>query len=481
MNALVAIALVSTAAAPEVNGYLDSRSQFTRARVGGLLPTRDLPQLSELLEANVQVRSRYAERGFVYGDVSLFGQFVGNYRDVDANGDEVVVPDHHPPGTDPLVALSELYVSHDFNDELNLLAGKKRLVWGPGFAFNPTDLVNPPKDPTDPSFQRAGAYMARFEVTLPQYTFTFLAAPAVTKQANGIPFRFLTYPSWDERDDELHYQLAARAYALVADSDLNVMLFYGNKYTEAEPFRDRLRVGASFSRYFFTDYELHAEVLLQNGSARTYASSRCVADVQGLFGCFQRREALTNQRRLDEKTILPKALFGVRRQFADESLFSVEYLYQADGYSRREFEDFVRVAALSSRVPQIQAPNADTTARADTGTPQKFTFQPVAKHYAFVTFQKPRIKDDFTLSATAIINAQDLSGLITPSVTWQAQEWLQLSLFAFVPWPGPEELTARVPAVEAPALGLSTSEVLVSEYSFLPFEYRLLAQARVFY
>lgn len=478
---LVIYAASVTAAAPEVNGYLDSRSQFSRARVGGLLPTKDVPQLQQLLEANVQLRSRYAERGFVYGDVSLFGQLVGNYRDVDPDGNEIVVPDHHPPGADPLVSLSELYLSHDFTDELNVLVGKKRVVWGPGFAFNPTDLINPPKDPTDPAFQRAGAYMGRFEVTLEKYTFTFLAAPAVTKQANGLPYRFLTYPSWDKQDDELHYQLAARAYALVADSDVNLMLFYGNKYAESEPFRDRLRVGASFSRFFFTDYELHAELLLQKGSARTYGNPECVSDAQGLVGCLARREPLVDQHRLNEDAILPKALIGVRRQFSDESLLSIEYLYQADGYRRREFEDYVRVLAVATRFGQLPTLDTGTTAPVNLGTPQKFVFQPLVKHYAFITFQKPRIRDDFTASATAIVNAQDLSGLFTPSVSWQTQEWLQLSLIGFVPWPGPASLGAKVPAVELPQLGLSTPELVTSEYSLLPLHYRVLFQARLFY
>src|SRR3954470_12371418 len=131
---------------PEGNGYVDSRSQATHANVTGVLPTQDVPQLDELIEANVQLKHRYAEKGFVYGDVSLFGQFAGNYRSVDADGNVIVVPDHHVPANDPLVSLSELYVSHDFGDELNVLVGKKRIVWGPGFSFNPTDLINPPKD-----------------------------------------------------------------------------------------------------------------------------------------------------------------------------------------------------------------------------------------------------------------------------------------------------------------------------------------------
>ena len=68
-----AIATTSaTAWAAEVNGYVSSRSQYTRVHPDGLISASELPQLSELLEVNAQVKQTYAERAFVYGDVSLF-------------------------------------------------------------------------------------------------------------------------------------------------------------------------------------------------------------------------------------------------------------------------------------------------------------------------------------------------------------------------------------------------------------------------
>src|SRR4051794_6925521 len=67
----------------EVNGYLDLRTEFARARVHGLLPTDDYPQLLELIELNAQLRHSYAARGFVYGDLSVIEQVYGMFRALD--------------------------------------------------------------------------------------------------------------------------------------------------------------------------------------------------------------------------------------------------------------------------------------------------------------------------------------------------------------------------------------------------------------
>ena len=192
---LLALAHAAPALAGEVNGYAASRTQVTRARATGLLPTDDVPQLQTLFEVNAQVRHAYRERGFVYGDLSLLTQAAADFRGVDLEGVEVAVESHDVRLLHPVVSLNELYLSHEVRPELNLLAGKKRVIWGSGFAFNPTDLLNPPKDPTDPNFQRAGAYMARVEIPLETLAFTFVAAPAVMKQESGIPYQFLTWPS----------------------------------------------------------------------------------------------------------------------------------------------------------------------------------------------------------------------------------------------------------------------------------------------
>lgn len=467
---LASLVLLTTAPslAAEVTGYVESRTQYQRSRVKGLLPTDNQPEVQQLLELNVQPRQEYRPGGFVAADLSLFLQASGRYRGLNAEGNEVSVAEKETSAARPFVSLNELYVSHEVVPQLHLLAGKKRVIWGAGMAFNPTDLINPPKDPTDPNFQRAGAYMLRVEVPLEKYAFTLLASPAVLKQQSGLPQALLAYPKWDRKDEELHYLLAARAYALVADADLNLMVFHSNLYGDA--FEDKTRVGFSFSRYFFTDYELHVEGLVGFGSARRYPVEECL---EAVVGCLLRREPFFANTRLGEEKLRPRVLAGTRYMFGDESLLSVEYLYQSDGLKRGELQHYVEGLALLriARDFGVDPGQFNPSADADTGLPQKFSFEPLGRHYAFLSYQKPKIRDDFTFNVVVMASLQDLSGLITPSLSWSATEWMTLTLSGFVPWQGPASLAVTLPE----------SDTKVSEFSLLPLEYRGLFQVRLFY
>src|SRR5581483_7852386 len=197
----------------DVNGYADNRTTYGRSRFSGLIPTADLPQWSDLLELNVQLKIFYRPNSFVYADVSGIAQAGWDYVTQDPTGNQIAAPSHDVPSLHPLVSINELYVLHEFAPWLNVMLGKKRLVWGAGQAFNPTDLLNVRKDPTDPTFQRAGAWLARIEVPLETSAFTVLFSPQVTESANGIPYDFVAYPDWDKTNDDsqAHFLLAARA------------------------------------------------------------------------------------------------------------------------------------------------------------------------------------------------------------------------------------------------------------------------------
>ncbi|MHB8878720.1 MAG: hypothetical protein ACYC8T_33895 [Myxococcaceae bacterium] len=473
---LLGVLAASSAQGAEVNGYADARTGYTRPRLDGLMPSGDVARFTELLEVNVQVKQPFLERSFAYGDLSLLTQFAGGYVGLDADGNEVSLSDHDVKTLHPVVSLNELYLSHEVRPWLNLLAGKKRVTWGSGMAHNPTDLLNPPKDPTDPNFQRAGAYLAMAELSTELLAFTLLGSPAVMKQESGIPYQFLAWPGWDRQDEQLHYQLAARAYALVENADVNLMLFYGNRYHDA--FENKVRFGASFSRYFFTDYELHLEGLFQAGSARDFVSHDCVVDAAHAIACGLSGRAFVDKPLLDDTTILPRVLVGVRTQFSDESMLSLEYLYQADGYTREQFQDLVsgldglaQAKALGVPVNRLGGAGSLLGEGSGDGVPQKFSFEPTQRHYLFLTFQKPKIADDFTVSLVVMDNLQDLSGLVSPSVSWAAKEWLTLSLSGFIPFAGPKALAAVAPS----------SGRTFTEYSLMPLSYRGLFEARVFY
>ncbi len=468
-SALLALVVSATSG----TGFLSSRTTYTRAHVGGLIPSDEVAQLSELVEANGQMKIEYGERSLAYADASFIFQAAGNYRTVDSTGNEVDARPKDVASARPLVSLNELYVLQEFFPALNLLIGKKRLTWGAGLAYNPTDVLNVRKDPTDPTSQRAGVWMARLEVPTEWVTGTLLFSPAVMKSVSGLPYQFLVWPDWDKKDSQVHYQVAARLYALLFDSDVNLMFFYGNQYNDV--FERKPRVGLSFSRYFFKDYELHVEALFQSGSTRDYVNGKCVTSGLAAAACVKDGDAVISKRELNSTTVLPRLLVGARRQFDDDSMLSIEYLYQADGYTPEDAQnlvsglDLVRQAnALGIAVPGVS--NFFSGSSAD-GVPQKFSFEPTRRHYLFASYQKPQIRDDFTFQLVVIANLEDLSTMWTPSLAWSVTQWLNLSAFVFLPVPGLIEKGSTVP---------STNEVM-TEYGMVPMTFRAMFEARLYY
>jgi len=60
--------------------------------------------------------------------------------------------------------VNELYADLNYGDVFYLRLGKQRLKWGAGFIYNPSDPVNPPKDPTALRAVREGVTALKMEV-----------------------------------------------------------------------------------------------------------------------------------------------------------------------------------------------------------------------------------------------------------------------------------------------------------------------------
>ena len=64
----------------------------------------------------------------------------------------------------PTFVINELYTDLNYGDLFFLRLGKQRLKWGAGFVYNPSDPVNPPKDPTATRAIREGVPAAKAEI-----------------------------------------------------------------------------------------------------------------------------------------------------------------------------------------------------------------------------------------------------------------------------------------------------------------------------
>jgi hypothetical protein len=73
------------------------------------------------------------------------------------------------------LTVNELYADLNFGDLLFLRLGKQRLSWGSGFVFNPSDPVNPPKDPTSRRAVREGVPSLKAEIIAKPLSLTAFA------------------------------------------------------------------------------------------------------------------------------------------------------------------------------------------------------------------------------------------------------------------------------------------------------------------
>ena len=453
MNTLVLL-LLSQASMVTTTGYVDSRTTGAWTQFDGT------PALTELGEANAQIKLTPHEKVTFFADASLFWQAAWLIQ----GGDKDLAQYR------PLVVLSEAYADLPLQDHFRLLIGKKRIVWGAGLSFNPTDLLNPAKDPTDPTFQRAGAWLAEAEWGFEKVALSAVVAGKVTRQYAGLPTALVVYPDLptaevvagtarDDRDDEAHFVFTGRLYLLVKDIDVNLIYGYSNLYNDA--FKTKSRGGLSLSRVFGS-LELHAEALLYSGSARVEANPDCV---EAPVVCVFRGVAVVSRPHLDETFLNARAVVGARYQFENSAIFAAEYYFNGEG---QDYQGFHRLARLSLQNPAL-AQQIIAGGGNDPGSPQKFALEPLRRHYLTLQFNRPQLWDDWTIGATALIGLDDLSMLIVPQVQWAPKEWLQLTLTAYVPFAG------------IPGVGVKVGETEYGQFTLSSFKTRVLFQARAFF
>ncbi|MBL8910769.1 MAG: hypothetical protein JNM17_08720 [Archangium sp.] len=453
MLSLPALVLAQTGSPPNavapggfevsVTGYVDSRTTGAWTQFDGA------PGLTELAEANAQLKIKPHDKLTLYTDSSLFWQgawFIeGGDRDL-AN-------------YRPTVVVSEAYVDWSAQEHFRLLAGKKRIVWGAGLAFNPTDVLNPPKDPTDPTSQRAGAWLAEAEWSFERIALSLVGAGKVTRQFAGLPTGLVLYPEFaDGRDDEPHYAFAARLYLLIADIDINLIYAFTNLYNDA--FQNKSKVGLSLSRVF-GQLEAHVEAMAYSGTSRVHVNSACVE--QPAF-CVFRGVPIILRPDLEKTWLNAQALVGVRWQFDNGGMLGAEYYFNGEGQDRSGYR---KLATLVLQNPAIA--QAQLTGTTDPGTPQKFQLSALRQHYLVIQGSRPQLFDDWTLGGTVILGLEDLSMQLVPQVSWQPLEWLQLTAAAYIPIAGLDSEAIEVEGVK------------YGQFTLSPFQTRVLFSARAFF
>ncbi|MFA5182301.1 MAG: hypothetical protein WC405_13355 [Syntrophales bacterium] len=183
--------------------------------------------------------------------------------------------------------------------------GKKTLKWGKGYAWNPVNFIDRPKDPYDPDLPIEGYVMATMDYIRsfdgPLKTFSF--TPVII-------------PVYDHINDDFgvnnRINAAGKIYLLLYDTDLDFIFAADGSRTT--------RMGMDFSRNITASFEIHGELAY-------------IRDYQQPF--------LDNAGILQSRTQnVVSGLMGIRHLTTFDLTTILEYYHNGTGFSADDMKNY---------------------------------------------------------------------------------------------------------------------------------------------
>jgi hypothetical protein len=279
---------------------------------------------------------------------------------------------------------------------LTIDTGKKTSKWGKGYAWNPAAFVDRPKDPDDPELALEG-----YAIASADYIKSFASGPLKT-----FSFTPVLLPAYGDINDDFgetdHLNVAAKAYFLLYDTDIDFMFLAGGSKTP--------RYGFDFSRNIGTNLEVHGEFAFIRNFTKP------LVDANG------KTTSITYD--------AVNYVLGTRYLSPLNTTYIFEYYSQGTGYSPEE------MSALFSFIDKgynafLSSGNTQALSKARTVTQQggygRFTPE---THYLYLRVSQSEPFDIlyFTPSLTWIYNLSDSSFTITPELLYSPMTNLELRL-----------------------------------------------------
>lgn len=367
----------------QARGYLLARSQLFPPETRALLyPMLEVEKLQGFLEGNVDLTwkgDRYAVRADTSALLRLSpsGCRAGSQL----------------PGC---LVINELYLTYDVvPDHLVVVAGRHRPSWGAALSFHPVEPMNPQPDPTDPTFQRLGAWTAMVELSGEAYVATAGWFPSVSHAALGTPVglgpglvggRFAWRPA--------RFDVSGIAFV-----DLATGL---------------PQLGTSGSTVLGeSSFEVHGEALVhQRREIKTGTLQPGTCPIRSL--------GIPHREVWDASGIV-----GTRWDAGGGALVNLEYLHNGDGMVGDDFDAVLNTADLLSEMcpeGRLEAPDAS-----ENGRPQQLSSTLLRRNYVVLSAVKPTFADEGRLSqvgatATVFAGLDDASGVVSARVMYTLAE-----------------------------------------------------------
>ncbi len=312
----------------EFNGYMEVEPSYQRSNQDGALyrlqfldQQDDLQDDIEKLLGTVELEAR-VRKGIASLNLQTHSEGTWSYQ-----GD---LEDH------------ELYQGHlslQPTPGLAIDVGKKAMLWGKGYSWNPVAFVETPKDTSDPDAAREGLWIASFD-----WVKRFNDGPLRT-----VAFTPMILPVHSEINDDFgeegHNNLAAKLYLLYRDTDIDFM-YLGNGSRSS-------RFGMDFSGNLLPNFEVHGELAYFTDVQHRTITPDC-------------QEGPINE--VDEVSYL----LGARYRTEDDITMILEYYLNGLGNEEEVQKQYYRCVheAWETGLTQLPLPNSEEDFSADSFTDQ---------------------------------------------------------------------------------------------------------------
>jgi hypothetical protein len=309
-------------------------------------------------------------------------------------------------GDETRIDARQAYLQYGFGPGLSLRVGKQRISWGSGFAWNPTNRVEPPKNPFNTSLEQEGVLAARVDLQPAAWAGVILVAARGGTQVGDLPFGAA---------NPRRATAAVRARFLVKDTDLALVVSGGDE--------QRTLLGLDVARDLAPEVSAHAEAAFYRGAE--LGRSR---DAETFF----------------------RLAAGALWSRGDTAL-TLEYFFNGEGLSAAELDAYLGSLAGSYAAaadPRLPGPVREQALRrylAESALPYSGGLG-LRRHYLQAAWTRSRIRGEWTAALRGVAGLSDGSIALTPGLGYAPRGDLTLSVDAVLLL-GPAESEYRLAPV----------------------------------
>jgi hypothetical protein len=302
--------------------------------------------------------------------------------------------------------IRQAYGQYWWGDEVGVRVGKQRIAWGSGFAWNPTNRLEPPKNAFNTTLEQEGVLAARLDWVPSAWASLVLVGVTTDATPRDLP---LETPEPERRD-----ALALRARFVVKDTDVALVASGGKN--------QRTLLGLDLARDLGWT-AVHAETAVYRGA-----------------------EMLPPR----DDTVFVRVVAGALRTSGDDA-FALEYFYNGEGYSDAATGrwlaglDQAWAAATNPALPPEVQQGALAVYVAGATIPYTAGLG-LRRHYLHASWTRGGATSVWTGAVRAVLGLDDGAFALTPGLGWAPRGNVTLNLDAVLLL-GPEDSEYRLAPV----------------------------------